>query len=223
MEFKNMNSLKSYGITRCEDLDFRDDGNKFKGYMYKGFEGELPITYLHSGDYYYISLRVDYLDELNYSDYHNQAWYKLTDEFNGVSEVDGDKLIQNCKAVLFGYNYLKENLPVVDSNKIDEMISIGNKEIEYAEDVMIKFKEKFNCFDRNFSSYELKNYIESVKSLEDEISYLKDKLNELHNTNQVELRYLVDKYQRTGYIFLHKDQYDLQRLNSYLNKEEEAC
>lgn len=216
MEFKNMRCLKDYGITRCEGLDFKDDGNKFKGYMYNGPEGQLPITYLHSDGYYYISLRVDYLDDLNYSDYHTQDWYFLAGEFNGVTRVDGDKLLHNCREVLNGVSRLKGNLPVIDDNKIDEMISIGIEEVKHAEDVISEFKEKFDCFDRDLSSYKLNEYIGHVRSLETEISFLKKEFRELHNSSQTNLRYLSDRYNRMNYIFLHKDQYELQALKNYL-------
>ncbi len=86
-------NLVSNGFTRRPDLDFSDDGTRFVAYDYNG----LPITYCKYIGNYYLQIRVDYLkNSFNYKDWMNTEEYKLAHEFNGVSEVNVDKLIENC-------------------------------------------------------------------------------------------------------------------------------
>lgn len=91
------------GFERREDLDFTDDGSKFKGYSYKG----MPITTIRYKDETYLSVRVDYLwNKFDYKTWMQTEEYKLCDEFNGVSEVDIDKLVENLEKIIAKVNEL---------------------------------------------------------------------------------------------------------------------
>lgn len=91
------------GFERREDLDFTDDGNKFKGYSYKG----MPITTIRCKGETCLSVRVDYLrNKFDYKTWMRTEEYKLCDEFNGVSEVDIDKLVENLEKIIAKVNEL---------------------------------------------------------------------------------------------------------------------
>lgn len=80
-----------------EDLNFSDDGNRFRGFDYKG----MPITTLRADNETYLSIRVDYLhNNFTYNEWMGTEEWKLADEFNGVSEIDLDKLIDNLEKVI---------------------------------------------------------------------------------------------------------------------------
>lgn len=80
-----------------EDLNFSDDGNRFRGFDYKG----MPITTLRADNETYLSIRVDYLhNNFTYNEWRGTEEWKLADEFNGVSEIDLDKLIDNLEKVI---------------------------------------------------------------------------------------------------------------------------
>ncbi len=99
------NIRKIEGMEKRENLDFEDDGNHFKGFSYKG----MPITTLRTDDTTYLSIRVDYLNGTNnftYDEWRGTEEYNLTDEFNGVSEIDLDKLLDNLERIIAKVNEL---------------------------------------------------------------------------------------------------------------------
>ena len=54
----NLSSVGSHGFTRCLDLDFKDDGNRFTGWMWND---TVPLTQCYSGGEVYLSVRDDYM------------------------------------------------------------------------------------------------------------------------------------------------------------------
>lgn len=91
------------GFERREDLDFTDDGNKFKGYSYKG----MPITTIRCKGETCLSVRVDYLrNKFDYKTWMQTEEYKLCNEFNGVPEIDIDKLVENLEKIIAKVNEL---------------------------------------------------------------------------------------------------------------------
>ena len=54
----NLSSVGSYGFTRCLGLDFKDDGNRFTGWMWND---TVPLTQCYSGGEVYLSVRDDYM------------------------------------------------------------------------------------------------------------------------------------------------------------------
>ena len=101
---------KAYGIERAEQYDFRDDGSSFKGYIYKG----MPLTQCVSKDYgTFLSIRVDYTrHNFTWEDWRQTDEYNLTDEFNGCSQVDLDKLVDNLEKIIAKVEYLDNHIDV---------------------------------------------------------------------------------------------------------------
>jgi hypothetical protein len=156
------NIKKIEGFVRREDLDFSDDGNRFRGFEYKG----MPITTLRSHDETYLSIRVDYLENKSFT--HNEWYkteeYKLCDEFNGVGEFDLDKLIENLEKVIAKVNELNEKANNEEIN-IDEVKKAAKNEIEMAKKVIDDFTNNFKWFLPSVNTYKissLKNYMTSL-------------------------------------------------------------
>lgn len=102
--------LKKIGLEHHPELDFGDDGTKFKVLSYKG----VPVTYAKANDEYYISIRFDYSFEINgksldYSAYSKLPSYSLTDDFNGVANVDLDQLKANLEVAAKDLNIILGN------------------------------------------------------------------------------------------------------------------
>lgn len=102
-------NIKGTNFVRREDLDFSDDGNRFRGFSYKG----LPITTLYSNGEVYCSIRPDYL---RYNGVSFEMWketeeYKLCDKYNGTSElIDLEDLANICDRVLVKLDSMKKDI-----------------------------------------------------------------------------------------------------------------
>ena len=155
--------LTARGWKRREDLDFRDDGTKFKGY--ESPEG-LPLTYTKANGEYYLSLRIDYLDGLTYHEYSKMESYKLQDEFNGVEEVDPDKLTQNAAQIMREYKAIvaEMNNYTVDMQKL---VKAAEKELEIVYRVLYDSNVGIDDLE-NVDSYDMKRLIDYRRSLKDQ-------------------------------------------------------
>mgnify|MGYP001079556307 CR=1 FL=1 len=99
MELKaiTIRDLTEAGFERREDLDFADDGTRFKILEYRG----MIISYAKANGEYYIAIRPDYLENSGgHSFYSKLEAYKNVDEFNGVSKVSVGKLVQNVEQLV---------------------------------------------------------------------------------------------------------------------------
>lgn len=191
--------LTTRGWKRREDLDFRDDGTKFKGF--ESPEG-LPLTYTKANGEYYLSLRVDYLNELTYHEYSKMESYSLCDEFNGVEEVDPDKLTQNATQIMREYNELvaEMNNYTVDMQKL---VKSAEKELEIVYRVL--FNSNLGIDDlENVDTYEMNRLIDYRKSLKRQAESMLNRLATEQYT-QKELRNLEENLDKYGYLTINEN------------------
>lgn len=99
----NARQLTKMGAVRRPEMDFSDDGTRFKMYDYKG----ILFTYAYDADYVYISATISRQGDFIYDDYKDLEIHKLADEFNGVSDVDIEKLKDNLEKIKVGVEELK--------------------------------------------------------------------------------------------------------------------
>ena len=99
----NPRNFGKYGFVRNPSEGFSDDGNRFRAYLYKNM---LPMTYLKADGEVYISLRLDYLNDLSYREYSKLPSYKEADKYNGVPEdsVDLQDLVNIADRLIKEYN-----------------------------------------------------------------------------------------------------------------------
>lgn len=94
------------GLKRLPEDDFTDDGHRFRMYIYKDF---LKVSYTTGDGEKYISIRDDYSSYNNTDyDFFHTNFKEAADrtwDFNGVQEVDLDKLKENLEKV---YQALQE-------------------------------------------------------------------------------------------------------------------
>ena len=157
------------GMIRREDLDFSDDGNKFRGFEYKG----MPITTLRSEDITYLSIRWDYLDnEFTGKEWRKTEEYELCHKFNGVSEFDIDELVENLEKVIAKVKELNDRVrdEEIDTTVIEQALL---NEIAMVEDIIEDFKENFVWWE--VEGYKLNSYRIMMESLEQQIDRAKQK------------------------------------------------
>jgi len=207
-------SLVSKGFTRRQDLDFSDDGSYFTGYDYKG----LPITYCKYNGIYYLSIRVDYLkNSFTYQDWRKTEEYKLEDEFNGVSEVNVDKLVENCEAILVKMAELNKE---VKKEKIDVTPMVAHLEEEAAlgTKVLDEFRSNFKWWAVN--EWKLTSVRRDMDSLVHDIERCERVSQQLLN-NELPLsqvRYYTQYFAQYGYIVLREESYSCRSLREALEE-----
>lgn len=205
--------LTARGWTRREDLDFRDDGNKFKVFEYKN--GLLASYTKVNGDYY-LSLRLDYLDGLSYDEYSKMDSYELTNEFNGVPEVDADKVTENAVKIMEEYNKVLEEVNKHEVD-IDGLIDAAEEELKLVHNILNESNIGIDELD-GFSSYEitkLREYRNSIKT------QAESKLNRLMSGgySKKELRNLEHRLEKFGYLTINeKDSFYIREIRNIIRK-----
>ena len=198
------NIRKYEGFARREDLDFSDDGNRFRGFSYKG----LPITTLRSDDTTYLAIRVDYLNtEFTYREWMDTEEYILCDKFNGVYEFDMEELIETLEKIITKVDEMnaKAKAEVIDVTDLEIAIS---HEIDEAEDVVESFKKNFKWYD--CPTYRLNSLIGLMNQAEKRIEAAKNvDFSSMSNAEKREARERLEKY---GYVKIRKDSYELKML-----------
>ena len=190
--------LTTRGWKRREDLDFRDDGTKFKGF--ESPEG-LPLTYTKAEGAYYLALRLDYLNELSYHEYSKLLSYKLCDEFNGVEEVDADKLTQNAAQIMREYNALVKEM---NNYKVDMEKLVKSAENELKIVYRVLYDSNIGIDDlENINSYDINRLIDYRKSLKRQAEMVLNRLATEQYT-QKELRNLEENLNKYGYIAINE-------------------
>lgn len=208
---KNLNKnivKKNIGFNLREDLNFSDDGNYFRGFDYKG----LPITTLRSDDITYLSVRVDYLNKtFTFDDWRKTEEYKLEDEFNGVSEVDLDKLIDNCERILAKVAELEEKAQneVIDMTPVKER---AHEEIALIDETADEVKANLKWWE--LDSYKLRYAQDYLKSLLNYKKWLTDEY--LDGFSQAQKRSAVQRLNNYGYVQLKADNFYIEQLKEML-------
>ena len=113
-------NASKYGIEVAPQYDFTDDGNRFRGFIYKG----MPMTQCRANGECYLAIRVDYLENnFTFKEWMETEEYKLEDEFNGVSEFDIEKLIENLERIIAKVNEMNSNA-LVDKNQLEDVKNV---------------------------------------------------------------------------------------------------
>lgn len=171
-------SVKSRGFTRCQDLDFSDDGNRFTGWMWCDV---VPLTQCVSGGEVFLSVRDDYMRGLKLP-YHFWSKYeesKLGDEFNGTNEkIDLDELANICRKIRDGIERAKADFEAEAypdlSNRIQRFVAGTEK----AKDVLSR---NLNWFEMNLNSSGIKKAHETYNDLKKALKKDQDEINGMIN------------------------------------------
>lgn len=194
-------NLVAAGFIRRTDLDFTDDGSSFRGYELAG----MPITYCKSDGMYFISIRVDYLDNyFIWEDWHETDEYKLTDEFNGVYDVDVEKLEKNCVAVAKKVAELNDRVrnEVIDTKPLKEELE---KEIAYGKKIVDDFKKNYKWYEQ--SNWNLTQAVDYLRHAESQLKRAESLYRTIDGVSVYNLRTHFYSFKEYGYIIIKENDY----------------
>ena len=171
----NSSSVGSHGFTRCPDLDFKDDGNRFTGWMWND---AVPLTQCYSGGEVYLSVRDDYMRSKAGIPYHFWEKYeesKLGDKYNGTSEkIDLDELADICRKIDAGIKKAKEDFEATAYPDLSNRIQRYMEGIEKAEALLSR---NINWFEINLNRSGIEEAYETYSKLK---KALKEDRSEIH-------------------------------------------
>lgn len=190
-------NIRGTGIEVAPQYDFTDDGNRFRGFIYKG----MPMTQCRADGICYLTIRTDELDNrFTLKEWMATEEFALEDEFNGVSEFDLDKLIQNLEAVIAKVNELNANAEEVD---VTAIVAKANEEIESAEEFVEHVKATFKWWEKD--EYTVRKITHYFKEFTARIERLRKKdFASLSRKNQ---KYYAERLEQYGYIELTEDDF----------------
>lgn len=159
-------NASKYGIEVAPQHDFNDDGNRFRGFEYKG----IPMTQCRADGECYLCIRVDYLkNNFTYKEWMETEEYHLCDEFNGVSQFDIEKLIENLERVIDKVDEMNSNASV-DKNELENVKNVICDELNKRESFMEEIKTFLELWNvKSGKKYYVKHIIEYANSLKNEI------------------------------------------------------
>lgn len=194
-------NFKKYGIERAPDLDFSDDGNRFRGYRCNG----VPISYLKDDGEVYLYIDIGDLGGLNYEEYSKLPSYKDCDKYNGVDEssIDLADVVEICKRIKAEYDEAIGNIKEISDDDYkaytDKYLEKAKKEFEEAKQVI-----------KNLEPEDLLNASEgNIKKIKRDLEYIRDEMNEWQwenksKTDQTNRRYQLgneseEEYEKVNY------------------------
>ena len=226
MKTITINSIKkARGFARRVEFDFKDDGNSFTGWSYRG----LPITQLRSDGQTYFCFRVDYLNEhssvpvkFTWYDWMQTEGYKMADKWNGVDELPttmdeiasvGDKIISCIEELNAKVEKEEVSVGPIISKLLEEECYFAK---EYAKITLV------DLFDERLSEYDVKILRDYSKSI---YAYCKQaqkmrvdiKAGKFSKKSLKELSQKLDKY---GYVSNNaSDCYYVKRCYEIINEK----
>ena len=209
-------NIKKYdGFERREDLDFTDDGNRFRGFSYKG----MPITTLRSNldNTTYLSIRVDYLEnEFTYNEWMETEEWSLCHKYNGVAEFDMDELIEDLERIIAKVKEMnkKARNEVIEMKDIVKLEVRLNEEIGMAESVINLAKRNFKWYEA--SEWEMKQMMKYFNNVTRNIENAKSL--HLRKMELKEFKIWKEKLEKHGYLKFKEDDYFLVEMEKMLNK-----
>ena len=176
-------NCEKYGIEVAPELDFSDDGNKFRGFMYNG----MPMTQCYADGTCYLCIRVDYLsNSFTYKEWMNTEEYYLCDQFNGVNEFDIEKLIENLEKVIAKVEEMNSSSSVSEAD-IENVKEVILDEVNKIEGFMDNVKINFKWW--SASTAYLSRIADYMKTLEEKVKLgrnVADTINSMGIRNQKE-------------------------------------
>lgn len=202
-------NIRNTGIELSPEHDFTDDGNRFRGFIYKG----MPMTQCRADGECYLTIRVDYLsNEFTWNEWRVTEEYKLEDEFNGVSEFDLDKLIENLERIIAKRDEMNA---AVKNEEVDmtEVIAKADAELKELASFIETVKTSLKWW--NLGGYELKSASDYMARL---IKILNNGY-DFENLDRKEKKQMVERLRDYGYVIIKMhDNFSVDQLKKYMAK-----
>lgn len=216
----SVTNIKGTNFVRREDLDFSDDGNRFRGFSYKG----LPITTLYSDGRVYCSVEVDYTNNnIPWELWSKTEEYELCDKYNGTSElIDLEDLANICDKVLAKLDSIKSEMNNMDLSEQKSKIwkVLNDEELELK--AFIEKAEGFNFFksfmDNKISDWEIKHIKDYLSSLKNDYMRIIKMISELR-MDEMSKKDIIHyaEFASKGFVVLSCKFY-IEKITEYMNK-----
>ena len=200
-------NCEKYGIRVAPEYDFTDDGNRFRGFEWNG----LPMTQCYADGMCYLTIREDYLkNNFTYKEWNQTEEYILCDEFNGVTEFDMDKLMENLKRVKAKIDEMNAATAEATAEQKEEYKKILKRDIAKAEELMKKVS-MIKWW--KMPKYDLKWFQDNIETLETRLEEAKKKDVETMSRQimayRLEYGYVIDTKYVAEYIEKYIKEYPL--------------
>lgn len=213
-------NIKGTNFVRCEDLDFSDDGNRFKVYFYKG----LRITTLYSAGSVYCYVHADY-DKKNipWEIWSKTEEYQLCDKYNGTEElIDLDDLANICERVIAKLDSLKAELENTDVSEQKEKVFVILKNEEKELENFIEKAENFNWFKSfmadKLSDWDMKNVKYYLKSTKQDLKRVNEMLQELQEDKMSKANVIhYAEWAKKGFVVL-SCRFHLEQITEFMSR-----
>lgn len=185
-------NANKYGIEVAPQYDFNDDGNRFRGFQYKG----IPMTQCRADGICYLCIRVDYLNNnFTYNEWAETEEYDLCDKFNGVTEFDIEELVENLERVIAKIDEMNANAKVSEA-EIEKVKSIVNKEVSDIENFLDEVKHSdFEWW--KLDGYDFNRICDRMKSLNKKIDLGHKLINTLSRMSIKDQKIWLEKAKRS--------------------------
>ena len=203
-------NIRNTGIELSPEHDFIDDGNKFRGFIYKG----MPMTQCRSDGECYLCIRVDYLkNEFTYNEWMETNEYHLTRKFNGVSEFDLDELIANLEAIIAKVNEMN-NTAKTEVIDMTNVIAKANQEIKDLNAFVETVRTSLKWW--TLSEYQLKNARECINRLM--LTLERSRNIDFESIDRHTKKTNVERLTKYGYVIINlENDYWVETLEKYMN------
>lgn len=178
----------SYGIEVAPQYDFEDDGNHFRGFIYKG----IPMTQLYSrlDKTVYLGIRVDYLRDNNftYKEWMDTEEYRLCDKFNGYSgEFSIEELVENLEKIIKKINEMNSTASVSEEDFDNAIAIMINRANEF--DNFVKFAStKIDWSDNNIHTL-----VTYLNFLAKEAKSIRNKIERISEFSLIDKKKLIER------------------------------
>lgn len=203
-------NVRKLNIDVREDLDFTDDGSRFRGFSYKG----MPMTQCKYQGTIYLSIRVDYLKtNFTYEEWFQTEEWRMCDKFNGVSEIDTEDLIATLERIIAKVDEMNE-AAAAEEIDLTEVVKKINDEIEYAESIINDIILTYEWF--NASDYELKEIRECMKTTQQRIESTRKQVLKINELPISRKREFVQRLNKNRYLAIDPDGYFLKKMKEVI-------
>ena len=201
-------NIRNTGIELSPEHDFTDDGNRFRGFIYKG----IPMTQCRADGECYLSIRIDYLDnQFTWKEWSKTNEYKLEDKFNGVSEFDMEELIENLEKIIAKRDEMnaKASAEEIDMTEITRKVF---KEIQDRSQFIYQVQTTLKWW--KLREYDLRNAGRYLDSLIKELD--KVKAINFNDLDRVDKMKYVESLRDYGYVCMDPNGFYVKQLKGYM-------
>lgn len=201
-------NIRNTGIELSPEHDFTDDGNRFRGFIYKG----IPMTQCRADGECYLAIRIDYLDnQFTWKEWSKTNEYKLEDKFNGVSEFDMEELIENLEKIIAKRDEMnaKASAEEIDMTEITRKVF---KEIQDRSQFIYQVQTTLKWW--KLREYDLRNAGRYLESLIKELD--KVKAINFNDLDRVDKMKYVESLRDYGYVCMDPNGFYVKQLKGYM-------